>query len=485
MRRTLFVISDLHLGGPPASNESPDLQMCTSDAQQRLASFIRYAAAQHNADRDVRLVINGDIVDFLAEKDAKPFIKDDALATKVLEIILQRTDEVWQALREFTASGAALTLILGNHDIELSLPGPRRLLLSRLGRGRVEFIYDNQAFVDGPVLIEHGNRYDVWNMIPHNRLRQVRSRLSRGETPGHCPDVPGSVLVCDVINDLKKTYRFVDLLKPETDAVLPVLPVLDATLSGLLEQVVNGIKGAWPFLRSRRVRTDSKGRPKDDEYVSSAGPPTKRQRRLEKALRLAMDWEGIVDPDEAGFTEVAFTGLRELWDSAQAEIRKRLIAKLRQKWRYTSQRLRWAFDVTREDATWLKPVGRSAALGFKVIIYGHTHLAKQVSGLPEVNGLPRGCLYLNTGTWTDLMRVPQEILAAVPTAGEDTSASKLETFLDDLLHNRLDSWRKLIPTYARCDLEQEGSQVQLHYAGVKMFLSDREPDHPLPHLLME
>ncbi len=100
--------------------------------------------------------------------------------------------DVWDALRAFVASSAALTLMLGNHDIELALPGPHRLLRERLGPGRADFIFDNQAFVEGPLLIEHGNRYDMWNVVPHDRLREVRSAVSRREPPPQLPDIPGS-----------------------------------------------------------------------------------------------------------------------------------------------------------------------------------------------------------------------------------------------------------------------------------------------------
>src|SRR4051794_8681087 len=106
MRRALFVISDLHLGGQPATKTSPDLEMCTPHARQRLARFIHYAAAQRHEQQDVRLVINGDIVDFLAEKGAKPFLGVDVQACEVLGAIMGRTGEVWKALRDFVASGA-------------------------------------------------------------------------------------------------------------------------------------------------------------------------------------------------------------------------------------------------------------------------------------------------------------------------------------------------------------------------------------------
>jgi UDP-2,3-diacylglucosamine pyrophosphatase LpxH len=149
----------------------------------RLDEFIRYAGAQRTSDRDVTLVLAGDIVDFLAEEEFTAFTINDAVAGQKLERIIQQTDEVWQSLQLFAASGSELVLLLGNHDIELSLPTPRRVLLERLGSGQIEFIYDNQAFVDGPVIIEHGNRYDSWNVVSHDGLREVRSALSRRESP--------------------------------------------------------------------------------------------------------------------------------------------------------------------------------------------------------------------------------------------------------------------------------------------------------------
>jgi len=478
MRRAIFVISDLHLGGPPATETSPTLEMCTPQARQTLARFIRYAAAQRHGDQDVRLVINGDVVDFLAEEGASPFIRDDTRAREVLQDILRRTDEVWTALAGFVASGAALTLMLGNHDLELSLPAPRRLLLERLGPGRVEFIYDNQAFVDGPVLIEHGNRYDTWNMVPHNRLRHVRAKLSRGEAPRRYPKVPGSDLVCRVVNRLKQKYRFVDLLKPETEAVLPALPALDPTPGGWLDRVVNGIRGSWPFTRSMLTRRDKQGRPRKDlEYTTAARELTERQRKLDAALRTAKDWDGVLDPETTSYTQVDFEGLRELWDAAVEYRRQKLVEKLRQKWRATSQALHWGFRTTEEADTWLTPARASAGAGFEVIVYGHTHLAKQVP-------LPGGATYLNSGTWVDLMRVPAAILG-----DEDTAATAaLEAFLDDLLHNRLQHWRKLVPTFARIDLEEQSGRARLlrdRPPGVHVFGDGAELVRPLPEWLLE
>src|SRR5262249_16885606 len=142
--------------------------------------------------------------------------------------VVGRTRPIWTALGEFLGRGGALTLMLGNHDLELCLPGVRRLLYETLGEGRLEFLYDNEAFTLWPVLIEHGNRYHEWNGVRHGALRRVRSQLSRGLTPEEFPSMPGSRLVVEVMNRLKEQYSFIDLLKPETAGVLPILAALGA-----------------------------------------------------------------------------------------------------------------------------------------------------------------------------------------------------------------------------------------------------------------
>ena len=143
-----------------------------------------------------------------------------------LEAIIESTRPVWTALHDLVADGGQLTLMLGNHDSELSLPGPRRLLMQTLGEN-VEFLYDNQAFVDGPVLIEHGNRYDKWNVVAHDVLREIRSALSHRELPIDYQGPPGSLMVQQVLNPLKAKCPWVDLLKPETSGMAPILAVLD------------------------------------------------------------------------------------------------------------------------------------------------------------------------------------------------------------------------------------------------------------------
>lgn len=109
---------------------------------------------------------------------------------------------------------------------------------------------------------------------------------------------------------------------------------------------------------------------------------------------------------------------------------------------YANER-RQAFDSRVEIAQYLKPAQAAARKAFEVIVYGHSHLAKRVTLDAG------GAVYLNTGTWADLLRVPETVL------GEDGVAAlaQLREFVADLGANRLEAWRCQMPTFARIDLD--------------------------------
>ena len=161
MQSDLYVISDLHFGGAPAGDGGRGVEICPPATQAMLAAFIDRFSVRR-AEQDCRLVIAGDIVDFLAEEPFEAFTADPLAAQRKFQSILDNTKGVWDALARFVRERhGSLSLMLGNHDIELSLPGTRQMLLERLGPGRIDFSYDNEALNIGPVLIEHGNRFDA------------------------------------------------------------------------------------------------------------------------------------------------------------------------------------------------------------------------------------------------------------------------------------------------------------------------------------
>jgi UDP-2,3-diacylglucosamine pyrophosphatase LpxH len=441
MRQRLYVISDLHLGGAPAAAGgapgSRGFQICPPATQQAMADFIDRLPAP-TAEADTRLVLAGDIVDFLAEEPFAAFTPDETAALAKFRSIVANTAPVWPALRRFVGDKkGALTLMLGNHDIELSLPAVREALYAEVGGhapvARVEFIYDNEAFTAGPVLIEHGNRFDAWNAVPHGALRRVRSQLSRRlPVAPEFPALPGSRLVVEVMNGLKKDYPFIDLLKPEDAAALPVAAALGA----------GGVGDVWKaFNRFRDANAqdfDESGEPLDETLIAAGSSGD------QELFDLASDIA-------AGGEAAQVSAIGEWAGKLRDKFRREALFKAMQKF---ADKHRRAFDVGHEDDVYRKPAQRSAAAGFRVVVYGHTHLPKRIAIGDAV--------YLNTGTWADLMRMPD----AVWSADGDAARAALNAFVDDLDQGALERWRRSLPTYARIELESDGKvlHADVHFA---------------------
>lgn len=440
MKQLLYVISDLHLGGAPAAAGERGFQICPPATQALMAHFIDGLPGR-SAGADCRLVIAGDIVDFLAEEPFEAFTADPAAAAAKLRSIFDHTQPVWEALARFVRErDGALTLLLGNHDIELSMPATRALLLERVGPGRVDFLYDNEAFTLGPVLIEHGNRFDPWNAVPHGELRRVRSQLSRRlPVRPAFPALPGSRLVVDVMNGLKKDYPFIDLLKPENAGALPVAAALGA----------GNVRDVWQafgqFTRQWSTDYDEDREPLDQELIAS-GPAG------DQALyRLAADIAAGGDATQVSAVGNWLAGARAAIDEKRRQLRRDALFKALRA-QFDSHRDTFRTDV--EDKTYLVPARRSAQAGFKVVVYGHTHLAKRI-------GLPGGATYLNSGTWADLMRVPDSVWHA----DEAAARTGLTRFVDDLEASRLDAWRRSVPTYVRIALDGDAvTAADVHFA---------------------
>jgi UDP-2,3-diacylglucosamine pyrophosphatase LpxH len=181
----VHVISDLHLGGSPKGRQIFDLA-------EPLARFIGHLAQQPK-ERRVALVINGDLVDFLAEPDATYFDAEGAVAK--LDRIMRDASfaPVFQALTRFvSAAGRQLAITLGNHDIELALPWVREHLVRALSggneeaRGRILTAFDGTGFLcrvrDRRVLCVHGNEVDAWNVTDYEKLRRMGRTIAFGGT---------------------------------------------------------------------------------------------------------------------------------------------------------------------------------------------------------------------------------------------------------------------------------------------------------------
>lgn len=479
--RVLYVISDLHLGG--RAGVPPNRGFCINAHVPLLADFVGRVAARAaalRAEAQVELVINGDIVDFLAQEGPQPdqpwraFIEDANEALQAYGEIRDQERPFFDALRDLLQQGGDLTLLLGNHDVELGLPAVRAQIEADLGaadsRGRLRWIVDGQAYTIGDLLIEHGNRYDGFNVIDHDRLRRVRSAQSRRQ---RVPDgegfepPPGSRLVQQVMNPIKRDYPFVDLLKPETEAVVPLLIALEPGLAADIERL-------WRLWRLKteagRQQPSAPAQPVHSGQIGIA-PPAAAVTNGDDALALMLGGrvpaaqlaalqqlaQGAAMPTQSpiglggGLGGGLGDGLRDAWRRVGSLLRERFDAAT---WERRLQVLLDAlrtlqhdtsFDPAVEQPGWLRHAQALADGGFRVVIFGHTHLAKQVP-------LAGGARYLNTGTWADLMKLPAGLFVADRTQAR----AVLDGFVDDLRGGRHDAYLAFDPRYARCAIDERG-----------------------------
>lgn len=416
----VYVVSDLHLGGREG------FQMCPPRSRTRLAKMIRAISTRHEPGR-MELIINGDFVDFLAEEPYEALTRVPADAVRKFESIVERNEDVFAALRTLVERGHQLTIAGGNHDVELGLDEVRDVLVGWLGGGVV--IADGTALRRGPALIEHGNRYDGWNAVDHGKLRALRSQLSRGEPTFEVPAAPGSRLVVEVMNGLKERYPFVDMLKPENELLIPLLLALDPSLLKEVRQI--GL-----MVAARRHQVSLGTAPREWGFIAAGhearpeapwdgeAPALEINRAIETtgALLLEMAETLAEEPagadDEPGFFE---------------RLRRRFVAR---KLVRAALDILLAFELGTETEQYQSQASRLHGLGARIVVFGHTHLAKWIPSRDHSH------LYINTGTWCSTIFLNPEEFVDEPDAG-----GRVIALLRDLRAGRVEPWTRL-DTYA-------------------------------------
>ncbi len=480
--KCVYVISDLHIGGEyGAENNSKDRGFRICKNVPLLVKFIT-ELTNKGEEQDVELVINGDFIDFLAEVGSiqndgtpcwEPFIYDPDVAVERLENIAKREKEkeccdLFGALAIFLEKGNKLTILLGNHDIELSFPKVRQKLKELLrvqGNQNFAFIYDGEAYSFGEVIIEHGNQYDIWNQVDYDALRMVRSIQSRGKivSTNTFKPIPGSSFVAHIMNHAKKEFPFVDLLKPETQAAVPILLALNPSYITKLRNLIQlGIKAETKNIVKKTLTGQGmdiganipnkflqhKERVPDSQYLSV-------EEILQTSFNSSIDVTSFLN--EIGYITDAPSQIKNstidigTWpiktiaaniisntqsklSSLKLDILRKVLEPLeRDK----------SFDISFEaDQTCRNQAQKLASEGnFKYVIFGHTHLAKK-------DDLGNGITYFNSGTWTDLIKLPEEVFSKDKTIKEDV----LRTFVTNLEQGNLEGWISCDPYYIKLEL---------------------------------
>lgn len=412
----LHVVSDIHLGGAPGHqifNQGPLLAATIDELRAR--------------PRDLRigLVINGDIIDFLAAPDAVYF--DPKGAVGKLEAVLRDPAfrPVFEALARFVANDRrVLALVLGNHDVELALPDVQERLLQEIcgddaaARGRVRIAFDGTGYacaVGGQrALCLHGNDADPWNPVDQAALRQVILADKLGlDMPAWTPNA-GTRLVIDIMNGIKKNFPLVDLLKPETKPVLSVLLAIDPRQLGAAKRFA-GVATRFSlddYRMQRGAFLGAEGTPAaappprgDDDAALAALLDRKPKIQAKEAQGgdLLAEVEGLyregrdplnITPKDA---KLGFGGI--VWDALFGKDPRRELRESLAGWLKDDK----TFALDTPDSTFTQ-LDKLVGPDVHYLIAGHTHLARAI---PRAKG---GGFYFNSGTWIRLIRLTEDLL---------------------------------------------------------------------------
>lgn len=418
----IHVISDIHMGGKPGSQILRETQ--------RLANFIHWVAMQRQGER-VGLVLNGDVFDTLAE-DMSGYVAVDDNWRTIKRIIFDEPafKPVWDALNEFVHTiNRALIILIGNHDIEVSFLSVQKLILERLTNGdaeakaRIEFSTQGAGYActvgKARVFCTHGNEVDAWNFNRYEDLSKVARRLNVGRhlvTDDWIPNA-GTRMVKEVMNDIKRKYAWIDLLKPENSAAVGALLAIDPSQVGKIKQLpaIVGVKLEGNSQVDQRLSADAlqaPTKPMPFSLDSMLGPNVlasmqsvgSRPSQSGDEMLLAMESRSPGDsPDTVRFKDAPLGLPQLIWDRLTGWITgvgpEEALRRALQDWLKGDP----SFDIDNKDETYVEVTNRLGP-DIDFVITGHTHLERAIER-------ERGKFYFNCGTWIRLMRFTEAMLA--------------------------------------------------------------------------
>jgi hypothetical protein len=223
------------------------------------------------------------------------------------------------------------------------------------------------------------------------------------------------------MNEIKRKYAFVDLLKPEVQALVPVLIALDAAKAATLQRIVavasrlswDRVRRATGFLSqgeeaaptpleleesglwAKRERTRSPGG--NGAIAPQRTEATVVVAAAEENFRSGMDPVALVDSavaDQLGKFSAGWAWTR---GKSKEEVLYEAVRDLEKD---------RSFDLNAPDETFHR-IDKFVGAEFDYVVTGHTHMERQ---LPREHGPGT---YFNTGSWVPRIRFTREMLASI------------------------------------------------------------------------
>ncbi|MBV9185880.1 MAG: metallophosphoesterase [Acidobacteria bacterium] len=364
----LILLSDIHLSAERGKG--------LFQADNELVTFLDWIL---EGVGPARVVIAGDFLDFLVPAKGESSIAafEPAAARKRAKAVVEHHHEIFRRLGSIARSpNNELWIMSGNHDPELLFQDIREVVERGMGVPshpvRVRWHVNGEALRfrtgDASVLVTHGDVFDDWNRIDHGELQRAANRISYGFAESEELDyVPphGTTVVLDYLLSIREEYPWVDVLKPEREAVFRLLyEFLDVRdlkrYSGFLASALMVNMASW--LKKEIVRR------RHPEKLVRESPKASRQQRFTQWLNERHERR------KARETADLIMTLRDV--SAEDDY----------------------FDIsTPDECEDLLPFFFER--GADLVVAGHTHAAK-AHLVDDQN------LYINTGTWARLLQLP-------------------------------------------------------------------------------
>ena len=215
--KTIHVLSDLHLGAGPHVDGKPNV-LEDFHYDEELVDFLTYFSNGEFAQREVELIINGDLFDLLAVPFV-PFFDDEYWSEEAslhkLKMITSAHPEVMEALNHFTSvKNKKIIYIIGNHDGECILDSLRSHIMNFFDEKNKKMFKiispeDGEYTPHKGIVIKHGHEYEI-----ANKFKPSESIIEDSEGKRYFLPPWGSYYVVRIINKFKEQRDHINAVRP-------------------------------------------------------------------------------------------------------------------------------------------------------------------------------------------------------------------------------------------------------------------------------